>query len=92
MLESRATYGYYGEGHGATGEKPPKTHASGWSIYTYYFEYSGSPLCKRGINTVEINARSYSNALRRAKAWAKDNGLTIVGDAEGWEYQRNLNS
>lgn len=89
MLESRAAYGYYGEGHGATGEKPPKQHASGWSIYSYRFEITGH---KYRYTTIEVNARNYANAVKRAKAWAKRDGFTIVGDAKGCEYQRNINS
>ena len=89
MLESRAAYGYYGEGHGATGEKPPKTHASGWSIYSYVFEVSG----KEWFYTeIEVNARNYANALKRARAMCQREGLKLVGDAKGHEYQRNFNS
>jgi hypothetical protein len=89
MLESRAAYGYYGEGHGATGEKPPRTHESGWSIYTYVFEVSGREWF---YTKIEVNARNYANALKQAKRFCKREGLTLVGDAEGCEWQRNFNS
>lgn len=42
MMESRACYGYYGEGHGATGEATPKkARPSGYSFDDYVFRIEG---------------------------------------------------
>lgn len=38
---------------------------------------------------VEVKAKCYKNALRNVKAWAKRDGFSILGDAEGHELQRN---
>ena len=85
MLENRAAYGYYGEGHGATGEKPPTTHKSGWRFMNFFFEIKGDSICKY----VEIKACDYEHALKQLKKWAKRDGFTIVGDKPGCENQRN---
>lgn len=86
MLESRAAYGYYGEGNGVTGEKKPTTHKSGWRFTHFYFEISGDTMCK----TIVIKACDYEHAMKQAKKWAKRDGFTIVGDEAGYECQRNL--
>ena len=86
MLENRAAYGYYGEGHGATGENPPKKqHASGWRFMDFFFEVAGNPFFK----SVEIKACDYEHALKQLKKMAKRDGFTIVGDEKGYERQRN---
>lgn len=85
MLENRAAYGYYGEGHGATGEKSPTTHKSGWRFSDFYFEISGVPFFK----FIEVKACDYAHAIKQAKARAKKEGFTIVGDKVGCENQRN---
>lgn len=89
MLESRAAYGYYGEGHGATGENRPKTHASGWRFMDFYFEISGTFEQTLGFKHIEIRACDYEHALKQAKKWAKRDGFVIVGDKQGYEHQRN---
>lgn len=38
---------------------------------------------------IELKAKCYKNALRNAKAWAKRDGFTILGDEAGCEFQRN---
>lgn len=85
MLESRAAYGYYGEGHGATGEKAPVTHKSGWSFKDFFFEIEGDPFFK----FIEVKACDYKHALTQAKKRAKRDGFTIIGDKSGCEIQRN---
>jgi hypothetical protein len=85
MLESRAAYGYYGEGHGATGEKAPIIHKSGWRFTEFHFEISGDPFFKH----IEIKACDYEHALKQAKKWAKRDGFTIIGDKKGCELQRH---
>ena len=89
MLESRAAYGYYGEGHGASGENPPKVHKSGWRFSEFYFEISGTYQQTQGFKHIEIKACDYAHAMKQAKRWAKRDGFTIVGDKAGYEYQRN---
>ena len=76
MMESRACYGYYGEGHGVTGETKPKTHASGWSFDDYVFEVKGVgryayPRCK-------VKAKDYDHALAQMKKWGKRDSFEIV--------------
>lgn len=91
MLESRAAYGYYGEGYGATGENPPKkTHASGWHFYNFLFEITGTYQHTQGFTEIEVRACDYEHAMKQAKKWAERDGFTVVGDAKGHEYQRNL--
>lgn len=85
MLENRAAYGYYGEGYGATGEKSPITHKSGWRFMDFFFEISGDPMFK----TIEIKACDYEHALKQAKKMAERDGFKIVGDKPGCENQRN---
>ena len=87
MLESRAAYGYYGDGHGATGEKPPAPkHKSCWRFMEFFFEISGDPMFK----FVEIKACDYAHALKQVKRWAKRDGFSVVGDKPGYEHQRNF--
>lgn len=83
MLESRASYGYYGTGHGATGEVAPKVHKRGWRFMNFYFETTAY-YCE----VLSIRACDYAHAVKQAKAWARKEGCEIVGDAEGWEKQR----
>lgn len=85
MLESRASYGYYGEGHGTTGENTPTTHKSGWRFSDFYFEISGDPFAK----FIEVRACDYAHALKQAQTRAKNEGFTLVGDKPGREFQRN---
>lgn len=90
MLESRAIYGYYGEGYGATGENPQKIHASGWRFSEFYFKISGTFAQTGGCKYIEIKACDYEHALKQAKKWAKRDGFTVEGDKEGCECQRNI--
>lgn len=92
MLETRAAYGYYGEGHGATSEtrKEKKTHASGWHFSDFYFEISGTYQQTFGFTYIEVKACDYAHAVKQAKRRAKREGFTLVGDKAGCEYQRNL--
>lgn len=84
-MESRACYGYYGEGHGCTGEmQPKKIHKSGWRFMYFHFEVRG-----KGFSHVEIKACDYAHAMKQLKAWAKRDGFEIVGDKKGFENQRN---
>lgn len=85
MLENRAAYGYYGEGHGATGENPSTTHKSGWWFKDFYFEIAGDPMFKH----IEIKACDYEHAIKQAKRRAKREGFILVGDKVGCENQRN---
>ena len=88
MLESRAAYGYYGEGFGASGETKNKPHASGWHFHTFHFEITGTYQQTQGCTGISITACDYAHAMKQAKAWAKRDGFTIVGDEKGWESQR----
>ena len=77
-MESRACYGYYGEGHGASGEIRPKAYRGGYSINTYYFLIDWH---MPGIsNEAEIKAKTFENAERRAKALAKQENGTFIGE------------
>lgn len=87
-LESRACYGYYGTGHGATGEEQPKTHARGWHIWTFYFVVRW-PNRKRN-ECVQVDASCYKNALKNLKRWQKRDGFEIIGDAPGHEKQKGI--
>ena len=89
-MESRAAYGYYGEGHGVTGENAPKTHKSGWSFWDFHFEIDGTYAQTQGCKVIQIKACDYAHAIKQAKKWAKRDGFTIVGDAKGYEMQRNF--
>lgn len=83
MLESRSCYGYYGEGHGATGETPPDKMRGGYSIKEYRFviDWHIRGIANEGI----IHARNYKNAVKQAKAWAKRDGGEFIGDTpDGW--------
>lgn len=84
-MESRASYGYFGEGHGCTGENPPVIHKSGWSFKCFYFEVKGL----KGFSHVEIKACDYAHAMKQLKKWAKRDGFEIVGDKKGYENQVN---
>lgn len=84
-MESRACYGYYGEGHGCTGEnQPAKPHKKGWRFMTFHFEVQGL-----GFKYVEIKACDYAHAMKQLERWAKRDGFVIVGDKEGYENQVN---
>lgn len=86
-MESRACYGYYGEGHGCTGEmQTKKVHKSGWRFMTFFFEVKGK---RFPFTHVEIKACDYAHAMKQLKAWAKRDGFEIVGDKKGFENQRN---
>ena len=80
MLESRSSYGYYGEFGGATGENPPKHHKSGWRFSTYVFKTS-EPDWK--VPFIEFKACDYEHALKQAKAYARKNHCEILGLVEG---------
>lgn len=70
MLESRSAYGYFGEGFGASGEQPEKTHANGWKIWTFRF--------KTTDGLIEVKAKDYDNAVKRANEWAKRDGFIVL--------------
>lgn len=75
MLESRSAYGYYGEGHGATGEIPPKER---YTMDRFYFLVDWHI---NGIsNEVAVTAKNFKNAERNVKAWAKRDGGTFLGE------------
>lgn len=82
-MESRACYGYYGEGHGCTGEVQPVVHKSGWRFMNFYFEVKGLS----GFNHVEVKACDYAHAMKQLKAWARRDGFEIVGNEKGYENQ-----
>lgn len=84
-MESRAAYGYYGEGYGATGESVPITHKSGWRYMDFGFEIHS----KTGKENIRIKACDYAHAISQLKKWAKKDGFEIIGDAKGYEKQRN---
>lgn len=89
MLESRSSYGWYGEFGGMTGENEPNVRKSGWHFHNFHFEISSFKY--KGFSTyVEIRACDYAHAMKQLKAWAKRDGFIIVGDRPGWENQRNL--
>lgn len=76
-MESRACYGYYGEGHGASGEsKPKKEHASGWSFDDYAFEVKG--IGRYFYPKIEVKAKSYENALKAVEKQGRREGFEIV--------------
>lgn len=75
MLETRSAYGYYGEGHGATGEIPPK---ESYTMERFYFLVDWHIT---GIsNKVDVMAKNFKNAERNVKAWAKRDGGTYLGE------------
>ena len=83
-MESRSAYGYYGEGHGATGEMPPETEKDrgGYQMNLYSFLVDWHMV---GIsNKVEVRAKSFKNAERNVKAWAKRDGGTYIGEDPEW--------
>lgn len=83
-VESRANYGYYGEGCGCIGETPPVIHKRGWRFTNFHFEVKG-----KGLNCVEIKACDYAHALKQLKKWAKRDGFEIIGNKKGYENQVN---
>lgn len=82
-MESRACYGYYGEGHGCTGEMQPVIHKSGWRFKDFHFEVKGI-----AFKHVQIKTCDYDHAVKQLKKWAKRDGFEIVGDKKGYENQR----
>ena len=52
----------------------------------YYFEIV--PDCKSMSPVVTQIAKNYENALKRIKAWCKRQNIEFVGDAKGYERQR----
>ena len=77
-MESRACYGYYGELGGASGERKPKAYRGGYNINTYYFLVDWHI---PGISSeTEIKAKTFRNAERRVKEWAKRDGGTFIGE------------
>ena len=77
MLESMACYGYYGEGHGATGETPPrKAHSSGYRFDDYVFKVEGVghyvyPLCR-------VKAMDFAHAAAQMDKWARKERFKII--------------
>lgn len=59
-----------------------------YCMHDFMFTYE--PISTKYPGKLEITAKCYQNALRNAKKWAKENGLTITGDAPGYEYQRAI--
>lgn len=78
IVESRACYGFYGEGHGLSGEEPPKQSRGGWQYDYFYFriDWGDARLSQLAV----IKAKTRENAIRQAKAWAKRDGGTFLGD------------
>lgn len=76
MLESRSAYGYYGEGHGATGETPPKKEHYTMDTFHFLVDWHDDFFSKR----VTITAKNFKNAERNVKAWAKREGGTFLGE------------
>lgn len=56
-----------------------------YSLHEFLFTYS--PAILGFSETFVCKAKNYKNALKAAKKWAKENGITIVGDAPGHERQ-----
>lgn len=79
MLESRSSYGFYGEHGGLTGEVPPTKYKSGWNFGEYVFRTSEPEwMCNR----LSIKACDYAHALKQAKKYARDNKCEILGVTE----------
>ena len=57
-----------------------------YSMSDFYFVYA--PTFPGFSNIFECRAKNYKNALRNAKRWAKREGVEIVGDKPGFEFQR----
>lgn len=75
MLESRSSYGYYGEHGGMTGETPPKTHKRGWRFSCYHF-MTTMAVCP----VIEIKACDHDHAIKQAQEWARKDGFEIIGE------------
>lgn len=56
-----------------------------YSIREFHFTYA--PAIAGFSNKFECKAKCYKNALKAARKWAKENGVTITGDAPGHEKQ-----
>jgi len=77
MMESRACYGYYGEGHGATGEsKPKKEHASGYSFNDYVFRIEG--IGHYEYPQMEVKAIDFAHAVTAIEKQAKKDHFKII--------------
>ena len=79
-MESRACYGYYGEGFGASGESAPRAYRGGYQINTYYFQFQWGTDCPFS-EIVEFKAKTFENALKSAKAYARREGCTFLGES-----------
>ena len=55
----------------------------------HYFRFTYFPVLPARSNEFECKAKCYKNALRAAKKWAKECGVTITGDAPGHEQQKD---
>lgn len=77
MMESRACYGYYGKGHGATGESvPKKPHASGYGYWRFNFEIKGIDHYEYPF--VQVKAIDYEHALKQIQRQAKRERFVVV--------------
>lgn len=60
-----------------------------YHISSYYFKFDG---VEKGVaSIVDFNAKTYENAKKNAKAYAKQFGYTLVGDATRSEYCKQFN-
>ena len=76
-MESRACYGWYGEGNGASGETKVR-HGRSHKLGTFRFIVDWHLY---GVsNKVEVNAMDLEHAERNVKAWAKRDGGTFLGE------------
>ena len=77
MMESRACYGYYGEGHGATGEVlPKKQHASGYSFDDYVFRIEGIGHYEYPL--MQVKAIDFAHAVKAIEKEARKQRFKIV--------------
>lgn len=76
-MESRACYGWYGEGCGASGESAP-IQRGGYKMSDYYFlvDWHDSFFS----NKVSVKAMDFAHAEKNVKAWAKKDGGTFIGE------------
>lgn len=59
-----------------------------YSMHEFFFVYE--PAFNGYSNIFECKAKCYTNAIKAAKKWAKQNGVVIIGDEPGREYQQKF--
>ena len=74
-LESRSSYGWFGERGGASGERAPKTHKSGWEYHSYLL-ITDQP--EWMIPRVSLRAIDMEHAVKQAKRYVKEHNCHIV--------------